>query len=492
MTISANATGNRRADICVEVRNVSKTYKYGATALSDASVTIPAGGSVILVGSNAGGKTTLLKCIAGLIRIDAGDITLKLGGMTHVITARSDKLSAEMRQKIAIVFQDLALWPHLTVLQNVAAPLAETSRGYSTSEGTERAKEWLVRHLGVPLAFLSKYPYQLSGGYQRRVAIARALATEPELLLLDEITPNLDPQTVERVLSLIRTEFISNPAKTVVMVTHRSDLLRSWATSVAVIEDGSVRRALTPAEIIRGVRDGPAIVDVLTNPNHNESLAGFRILKRAVDVVTHALRGRSTVANAFQCLAEEISGLLCEMEPGTEHLALILTRNQENSQELRIRGGVVTLQFQLDGAKLHLLRDVLEPRGLATDGQPQRYTFRRPLAPDGAPFESGTNLSGSLIAAMFSPVAGTPFSFQGVEDVYHTPVPPLDDQVRARYAEFSSRTTHVYLIGIRYEGEIVSVLSIDTSSARMWSSFEVEQLRSFANVLAILAAGAGE
>jgi iron(III) transport system ATP-binding protein len=168
----------------LSVRQVSK--RFGThNALVEVCLDVAAGESVVVLGPSGCGKTTLLRVISGLEVPDAGEISL--GGT--LVAAAGRNIIAPHKRGVGFVFQDLALWPHLTVRQNLDFVLA--SAGMPGQERAARALEALTL---VRVEELSgRYPHQLSGGEQQRVALARALAAHPHLLLLDEPLSSLDP-----------------------------------------------------------------------------------------------------------------------------------------------------------------------------------------------------------------------------------------------------------------------------------------------------------
>jgi iron(III) transport system ATP-binding protein len=190
---------------------VTKRYRGGG-GIQDVSLDVAAGESVVVVGPSGSGKTTLLRLIAGLERPDTGDIWL--GGRQVARSGRNDVPANERR--IGFVFQDLALWPHLSVGGNL-----EFAAGASRIGAAER--DWRIANiLGLcrvePMLF-DRYPHQLSGGEQQRVALARSLVGSPALLLLDEPFSGLDREL--RVV--LRTELADLQRQlglTAIYVTH--------------------------------------------------------------------------------------------------------------------------------------------------------------------------------------------------------------------------------------------------------------------------------
>jgi len=213
---------------------------FGATpVLRGINLTVDAHEVVAVIGSSGSGKSTLLRTINLLEPIDDGQIWL--GG--DDISDPSVKADA-IRARIGFVFQQLNLFPHLTVLDNVTLASRLVLR-IPVAEAEQRGLELLARiGLADKAGF---YPDNLSGGQQQRTAIVRAIATNPELLLLDEITSALDPELVEEVLALVRE--LAVEGTTIVMATHEMAFARDVATRVLFLDEGVIAEQGTPAEV---------------------------------------------------------------------------------------------------------------------------------------------------------------------------------------------------------------------------------------------------
>jgi molybdate transport system ATP-binding protein len=209
----------------------------------DLSLDAADGDTIGLLGPNGSGKSTTLRCLAGLEAPQTGRI--EIAGVTVVDTARGIDLPPEQRS-VGFVFQDYLLFPHMTVLDNVAFGLR--ARGESRQSAERRAREWLDRLEIGDLA--SRKPRQLSGGQAQRVALARALVIEPDLLLLDEPLAALDAGTRASVRSLLRRH-LADFHGAVVMVTHDPMDAMVLADRVVVLEDGHAVQAGTPGDVAR-------------------------------------------------------------------------------------------------------------------------------------------------------------------------------------------------------------------------------------------------
>ena len=209
----------------------------------DLSLDAANGDTIGLLGPNGSGKSTTLRCLAGLEAPQAGRIDI--AGVTVVDTTRGIDLPPEQRS-VGFVFQDYLLFPHMTVLDNVAFGLR--ARGEARQAAERRAREWLDRLEIGDLA--SRKPGRLSGGQAQRVALARALVIEPDLLLLDEPLAALDAGTRASVRSLLRRH-LADFQGAVVMVTHDPMDAMVLAGRVVVLEDGRAVQEGTPGDVAR-------------------------------------------------------------------------------------------------------------------------------------------------------------------------------------------------------------------------------------------------
>jgi ABC-type polar amino acid transport system ATPase subunit len=190
--------------------------------LDNVSFTLAKGESLLITGESGCGKTTLLRCLALLEEIDHGRITFN--GETVSKKSQLKRATGADRLEIGMVFQQLYLWSHLTVLENVALPLW-LRNGKDKTQSQTAAKKQLAS-LGLETK-ADDYPSQLSGGQRQRVALARALVHSPQILLLDEITANLDPETADRVLEIVGK--IAASGTSIIMVTHSTPHSVFWS-----------------------------------------------------------------------------------------------------------------------------------------------------------------------------------------------------------------------------------------------------------------------
>jgi len=217
----------------LEVREISQAYDR-RPVLDALSFTLEPGTIGCLLGPSGCGKTTVLRCIAGFEPVSSGAIQL------HGETMSRPGLTVPAeRRRIGMVFQDYALFPHLTVERNVGFGLRETSNGQRAVRVAELLDTVQLGHLAT------RYPHELSGGQQQRVALARALAPRPELLLLDEPFSNLDVEMREQ-LSLEVRDVLKQQKTTAILVTHDQHEAFNIADEVGIMLDGRIEQWDTP------------------------------------------------------------------------------------------------------------------------------------------------------------------------------------------------------------------------------------------------------
>jgi molybdate transport system ATP-binding protein len=247
-------------------------------------LTIGEGEVVALLGPNGAGKTTLLRAVAGLVAFRVGHV--RLDGQVLEDVAAGDYVATE-RRPIGVVFQDYLLFPHLSVLDNVAFGLR--SRGTGRQLAAEKALRWLGR-VGLERYAQAK-PSQLSGGQRQRVALARALAPDPRLLLLDEPLAALDVTTRAEVRRDLKRHLASFPGLRL-LVTHDPLEAAALADRLVVMEEGRMVQTGTPAEVTERPRSQYVADLVGVNLLRGRADHGFvRILDGPVVAVTGAVSG---------------------------------------------------------------------------------------------------------------------------------------------------------------------------------------------------------
>jgi polar amino acid transport system ATP-binding protein len=227
----------------IALDRVTKHFS-SVTVLNGVSLSLDEHTITGLIGASGSGKSTLLRCINGLEKIDAGQVIFD----GECISGEGVDLD-DVRTHIGIVFQSYNLFPHMTVLQNVAlAPrhVLRRSRAAARRQGLD-----LLSRVGLADK-ADSYPDRLSGGQQQRAAIARALAMTPRVMLLDEITSALDPELVGEVLSLVRS--LAADGMTMILATHEMAFAREVASKVCFLEQGHIYEEGPPEQIFANPR----------------------------------------------------------------------------------------------------------------------------------------------------------------------------------------------------------------------------------------------
>jgi glutamate/aspartate transport system ATP-binding protein len=213
----------------IDIAGVSKWY--GPTqVLKDCTTAVARGEVVVVCGPSGSGKSTLIKCVNGLEPFQKGEISVD--GVS--VGDRKTNLP-RLRARIGMVFQHFELFPHLTVMRNLALPQIKVL-GRGTTEANEKGTRLLER-VGLA-AHANKFPGQLSGGQQQRVAIARALGMDPIAMLFDEPTSALDPEMIQEVLDVMVA--LAKDGMTMIVVTHEMGFARKVANRVVFMDAGQI------------------------------------------------------------------------------------------------------------------------------------------------------------------------------------------------------------------------------------------------------------
>ena len=222
------------------IRVEGLTKNFGSLrVLRGIDCTVSASEVVCVIGPSGSGKSTFLRCLNGLEEASGGRV------LVHGISVHDNGTDIDaLRSEIGMVFQRFNLFPHKTVMENIAlAPMKV--RGLSPAQANERAHA-LLDKVGL-LDKIDAYPNQLSGGQQQRVAIARALAMQPAIMLFDEPTSALDPEMVGEVLSVMQT--LAEEGMTMIVVSHEMGFARRVADRVLFMDEGLIVEAGTPGKI---------------------------------------------------------------------------------------------------------------------------------------------------------------------------------------------------------------------------------------------------
>jgi polar amino acid transport system ATP-binding protein len=222
----------------VRIENLTKFFG-DKMVLNDVSVKVHPHEVVCLIGASGSGKSTLLRCVSDLVEFEAGQIYLDNVPIHDASFGKNG-----LHKRVGIVFQAYNLFPHMSVLNNITlAP--RRVHGVSRAESEAKAHE-LLSLFGLD-GFAKSYPEQLSGGQQQRVAIIRAMATNPDVLLLDEITAALDPELIGGVLQVIKD--LKDQGMTMIVVTHEMGFARDIADNVCFLDEGTICEEAPPQKL---------------------------------------------------------------------------------------------------------------------------------------------------------------------------------------------------------------------------------------------------
>lgn len=221
----------------ISLQNVTKIYDNGSQALKNVSLDIENGEFVFIVGSSGSGKSTLIKLLLKEVEPTSGNILINDENIAQI----SRKEIPYLRRKIGVVFQDFRLLPSKTVYENIAFAMQVVE---ATPREIRRTVPAVISMVGLSKK-AKAYPNQLSGGEQQRVALARAIINKPPVLLADEPTGNLDPETAWEIMSLLKD--INMRGTTVVVATHAKEIVDAMQKRVIALKKGV---------ILRDVREG--------------------------------------------------------------------------------------------------------------------------------------------------------------------------------------------------------------------------------------------
>ena len=227
----------------VELKNVSVTYSSGVDALNTVSLKINDGDFAFVVGSSGAGKSTMIKLL--LKEIDATSGVVTVNG--YNLNKLKRRKIPEFRRTLGFVFQDFRLIPSMTVYENIAFVLRVID---APAKYIRKRVPYVISLVGLH-AKTNSYPDELSGGEKQRVAIARALVNDPQLIIADEPTGNIDPELSYEIVELLKS--INDQGTTILMVTHEHDLVRHFGGRIISITEGEI----VFDEVITGATDEP-------------------------------------------------------------------------------------------------------------------------------------------------------------------------------------------------------------------------------------------
>lgn len=217
----------------IEFKHVKKRYKSGVIALQDLSLDIKNGEFVYIIGSTGAGKSTLIKLLDGEEKVTSGEIYVRTQRKHFALHKMFKFQVPRYRREIGVIYQDFKLLPRKTVYENVY--FSCEIHNLKHREAVKRTRD-VLKLVGLS-SKANAYPEQLSGGEQQRVAIARAIVSRPRLLIADEPTGNLDPQTSQDIIELLRT-INQDEDTTIIVVTHNENIVNTYKHRTLVIQEG--------------------------------------------------------------------------------------------------------------------------------------------------------------------------------------------------------------------------------------------------------------
>ncbi|MEM6721126.1 MAG: ATP-binding cassette domain-containing protein [Bacteroidota bacterium] len=491
----------------ITINNLSKTHNFGKknakVVFKDIDLEIKSGSFVAIVGRNGSGKTTLLNIICGLEKFESGEIhfEIKNGKNSNRHSLKPDgQLGPILRKKIGIVSQRPSLWPHYNIFQNVVRPLIDCGYEDSIEEANKKALFYLnaIFELNEELSsmeFFKKYPDELSGGEYKRVALARIFATNPDILILDEFEANLDPWIVEDLLRYVEKNYLNVNGKSVLMVTHRTDLIIRLASDIVLVNDCSVKFFKSLNDIVK-LTENELIswLDTKRDPNSvsDQTISFTKELIEKVHIKYNRTEKYKT--GLHQLLVDTISGFISTIDRRYPHLILLTSKREVNHYIRGIRiWNSEDEKFALDGKNVDSIIRLVKKVEENKEDNYYKYelknvhTVRKAIGLNGMQFNSG----GSLISSMLNTTNVKQFKYN-----YHPfdPIPGVYGESTLHfssknkpYMEFSKQTKSVYLFPIKNQiGKVDAVISVDTYSKSKWLPFVVERLQMIVNVGSIL------
>ena len=214
----------------IQFSNVKKSYEQGHPVLDGINLPIQDGEFVFIVGESGAGKTTMMKLMLREEKIDSGKLTVGDVDLSKISNFRVPKY----RRKLGVVFQDFRLFPNMTVFENVAFAMRVVG---TPGKVIKRKVPHVLQIVGLEDK-AKRFPRELSGGEQQRVALARALVNNPEIIIADEPTGNIDPQMSRDIMSML--VHVNKLGKTVLVVTHETDLVDYFQQRVVRLKDGKI------------------------------------------------------------------------------------------------------------------------------------------------------------------------------------------------------------------------------------------------------------
>jgi ABC-type sugar transport system ATPase subunit len=298
----------------IEIRNLKKVFDHNVVALEKFNLTIEDGQFIALLGPSGCGKSTTLNCLAGLLDPTEGTVLFDGKDVTRAVPKD---------RNIGMVFQSYALYPHLSVLDNIAFPLKQ--KGVAKEERYRKAKKVAdtlqIKHL------LERKPAQLSGGQQQRVALCRAIVKEPKILLLDEPMSNLDARLKIEIREVIKS-IQQDLGVTAILVTHDQEEAMALADKIAILDGGSIQQYNTP-DMLYECPKNLFVANFMGNPPMN-------FFKAVMTDKTHFSIGGTTLACKME-LDTNLAGQEIKLGIRSHLMTFAFKRDAEHPLSLRVR-----------------------------------------------------------------------------------------------------------------------------------------------------------
>lgn len=228
-------------NIILEIENLHKRFKH-LEVIKGINLKVKEKEKVVIIGPSGGGKSTLLRCIMGLEKIEKGHIYLQ--NNKYISSNYKYKIEKKLQRKIGMVFQSFNLFPQLNILNNlIISPVHVHKRNKADTIDKAIA---LLKKMGLE-SKINEFPSRLSGGQSQRVAIARALMVEPKLMLFDEITSSLDIELIKEVLEVVKK--LASEGMTMIIVTHEIQFAKDIADRILFVEEGKIVEENNPKDL---------------------------------------------------------------------------------------------------------------------------------------------------------------------------------------------------------------------------------------------------
>ncbi|WYP28128.1 betaine/proline/choline family ABC transporter ATP-binding protein [Alkalihalobacillus sp. FSL W8-0930] len=289
----------------LRMENVTKTYKGGKKAVNNVSLNIQKGEFICIIGPSGCGKTTTMKMINRLIEPSNGKIYIN---DEDLLTQDAVKL----RRKIGYVIQQIGLFPHMTIEENIT--LVPRLLKWTSSKKSKRAEE-LLSLVDMPKDYLNRYPHELSGGQQQRIGVLRALAANPPLILMDEPFGALDPITRDSLQEEFK-RLQRSLDKTIVFVTHDMDEAIKLADRIVIMKDGEIVQVDSPEEILRNPAN-EFVEDFIGRERLLQGRPNVQTIAQVMSKKPISISGEQTPANALKLMKQSrVDSLLVTDEAG--------------------------------------------------------------------------------------------------------------------------------------------------------------------------------